>query len=123
MSHPGRTGHDLVLRRVHAAIAGDESWRLAEEPLVMGEGGGELSLFAGLVREHREAGDDPALNLVDDDQAPNSTAAPPLWRGMMRVCGSNRLTSFSVAGTDSPANTRRSVWWITCSTRGTYRAI
>ncbi len=69
MSHPGRTGHDLVLRRVHAAIAGDESWRLAEEPSVMGEGGGELSLFAGLVREHREAGDDPALNLVDHDQS------------------------------------------------------
>ena len=37
---------------------------------------------------------------------------------MMSLCGSNRLTSFSAAGTVSPLRTRRSVCSITCSTKG-----
>ena len=47
-------------------------------------------------------------------RTPPSTApvlrdqTPPLQ--MMSVCGSNRLTTFSLAGTVSPSNTRRSVW-------------
>lgn len=42
---------------------------------------------------------------------PYCTFRPPL---MMPVCGSNRLTIFSLAGTVSPWETRRSVCAITC---------
>ena len=40
-------------------------------------------------------------------EPPQWVARPPLR--MMSVCGSNRLTTFSLAGTVSPANTRRLV--------------
>jgi len=44
----------------------------------------------------------------------NLTAAPRLRGGkllrMMSACGSNRLTSFSLAGTVRPSRTRRSLW-------------
>jgi hypothetical protein len=37
---------------------------------------------------------------------------------MMSACGSNRLTSFSLAGTASPSNTRRWVWAMTRAISG-----
>src|SRR5215467_3301541 len=37
---------------------------------------------------------------------------------MMSACGSNRLTSFSLAGTISPSSTRRRVWTITRAISG-----
>jgi hypothetical protein len=52
----------------------------------------------------------------------NLTAAPRLRRGklltMMSACGSNRLTSFSLAGTISPSSTRRRAWTITRAISG-----
>jgi hypothetical protein len=45
---------------------------------------------------------------------PNSRGAPAFKRGMIRVCGSNKLTSFSHAGTCCWARTRCRVWRITC---------
>ena len=40
----------------------------------------------------------------------------------MSVCGSNRLTIFSCAGTVSPPNTRRRVWPTTRASSASYAA-
>src|SRR5215831_7705155 len=52
----------------------------------------------------------------------NLTTAPGFRWGrlltMMSACGSNRLTSFSLAGTVSPSSTRRRVWTITRAISG-----
>src|SRR6266567_3225959 len=49
---------------------------------------------------------------------PNSTCAPPLWRGIARVCGSKRLSTFWSEETFLPSRTRLRVCAITRFTRG-----
>ena len=40
---------------------------------------------------------------------------------MMSVCGSNRLATFSFAGTVSPSNTRRRAWSAMRNSKSLYR--
>ena len=50
---------------------------------------------------------------------PYCVPRPPLTT--MSVCGSNRLVTFSVAGTVSPCSTRRRDWSATRHSRSLYR--
>jgi hypothetical protein len=107
-----------------AAVGGGLPWRLA--------GAGDVAV------EHRQEafGVGRIAGFDDDieDQSAfarrqvqlvavlNLAAAPGFRWGrlltMMSACGSNRLTSFSLAGTASPSKTRRWVWAMTRAISG-----
>jgi hypothetical protein len=77
--------------------------------------------LGGLVRMAREqprAGDDAAPDLLQPEHPPRLARLAGLAFAQDRR-GSNRLTTFSGAGTVSPCRTRRVVCSITCATRGT----
>src|SRR5258708_35185243 len=54
---------------------------------------------------------------------PNSTSAPPLCRGMARVCGSKRLSPFWSEGTFLPSIPRLRVCAITCFTKVSFQKL
>jgi hypothetical protein len=95
------------------AITGDLAWRLAVVGDVALQHGQKALGIAGLDDdvEYQAAATGRQIDLV-----PYCTSRPPLT--MMSACGSNRLTTFSLAGTTSPSNTRRLVCVMTRSIKG-----
>lgn len=88
-----------------AAIGRRLPRRLAPDADVRSSIGKNRSLSAGLPASIARSRIMPLLPLVRLSLWPYSVSRLPLM--MISACGSNRLTNFSLAGTGSPAITRR----------------
>ena len=108
-------GHGQVGAAGIAAIGGGLPRRPARAGDVAIEHGQEALGIGGVAGLDNDIEDQAALagGQVELVTVLNLTAAPRLREGkllrMMSACGSNRLTSFSLAGTASPSRTRRSL--------------
>jgi hypothetical protein len=82
-----------------AAISGEYARRMVKLLGMRVQGGGNFTKLRGMI-EDIPTGDDTPFHFTQHHMLPKlNVCAPAFKRGMIRVCGSNRLSSFSRAGT------------------------
>ena len=107
-SHAARFRLVEIVAAGIAAIGGGLPRRRAAAGDLAIEHGQETFGVGGIASLDDDIEDQAALAGGEVELCPYCTPRLPLT--MMSACGSNRLTSFSPAGTASPLRTRRSLW-------------
>jgi hypothetical protein len=108
----------LTAGRVDATVAGHQPWRVTEPDHMAFQTGQQVGMIGARLRDDPLLSEEPPSTSASQTLQPNSTGLPGLCRWITWVWGSNRLTSFSAAGTITRSRIRWCACRMACRTRG-----